>query len=61
MRRRQGWLWVCWGGMAVAFLFMNYSSGFRWNYFSRLFNLDFGYLLFDLGCRSMEVLPSPPS
>ena len=34
---------------------MNYSPSFRWNYFSRIVNLDFGYLLFDFACRCMEV------
>jgi hypothetical protein len=40
---------------------MNYSPSFRWNYFSRIVNLDFGYLLFDLACRCMEVFPPSPS
>lgn len=46
---------VCFLAISVAYLFMNYSPSFRWNYFSRIVNLDFGYLLFDLSCRCMEV------
>jgi hypothetical protein len=41
--------------IAIAYLFMNYSESFRWKYFSRIVNLDFGFLLFELACRCMEV------
>lgn len=54
-QRRSGWLMGCSLTIAVAYLFMNYSESFRWNYFSRIVNLDFGFLLFDLACRCMEV------
>ena len=47
---------VCFLSIAVSYLFMNYSETFRWNYFSRIVNLDFGYLMFDLACRCMEVI-----
>lgn len=54
-KRRFGWLLLCFGAIFISYLFMNYSPTFRWNYFSRIINLDFGYLLFDLACRCMEV------
>ena len=55
IHRRFVWLVLCFLAISVAYLFMNYSPSFRWNYFSRIVNLDFGYLLFDLACRCMEV------
>jgi hypothetical protein len=55
INRRFWWFIVCFFAIAISYVFMNYSPSFRWNYFSRIINLDFGYLLFDIACRSMEV------
>ena len=55
IRRRFCWIFLCFIAIVISFLFMNYSPSFRWNYFSRIVNLDFGYLLFDFACRCMEV------
>jgi hypothetical protein len=55
INRRFWWFVGCFLAIALSYLFMNYSPQFRWNYFSRIINLDFGYLLFDLACRCMEV------
>jgi hypothetical protein len=56
-RRRRFILLLLWSvSIFISFLFMNYSESFRWNYFSRIINLDFGYLLFDISCRCMQVM-----
>jgi hypothetical protein len=53
---RRFWAFVwCFVAIGISYLFRNYSPTFRWNYFSRAINLDFGYLLFDLACKCMEV------
>jgi hypothetical protein len=59
---RRFWAFIgCFVAIGISYLFMNYSPSFRWNYFSRIINLDFGYLLFDIACRCMEVRPHPYS
>lgn len=40
----------------ISFLFMNYSQTFNWNYFTRIINMDIGYLIFDFACRSMQLI-----
>lgn len=35
---------------------MNYSQTFNWNYFTRIINMDIGYLIFDFACRSMQLI-----
>lgn len=39
----------------LSYMFMNYSPLFNWNYFSRSFNLDFGYFIFDFLMRIFTV------
>ena len=39
-----------------SFMFMNYSQNFNWNYFSRIFNLDFGYIIYDFLLRVIAVI-----
>ena len=42
--------------VVLSYMFMNYSHTFNWNYFSRSFNLDFGYFIFDFLMRTFSVI-----
>lgn len=42
----------------ISYFFLNYSPLFNWNYFSRTFNLDMGYFVFDMMLRTLEVIKS---
>lgn len=39
----------------VSYFFLNYSPKFNWNYFSRTFNIEVGYFIFDTLIRTFEV------
>ena len=41
--------------MCLSYPFLNYSQDFNWNYFSRTFNLDMGYFVFDFIMRTLDV------
>ena len=43
--------------LSLSYPFLNYSADFNWNYFSRTFNLDMGYFVFDFILRTLDVLP----
>jgi len=54
--RRRFWLLLALtAGKLLAYSFLSYSESFKWNYFTRVFNLDFGYVLLDLSCKSIYV------
>lgn len=38
-----------------SYFFLNYSPKFNWNYFSRTFNIEVGYFIFDTLIRTFEV------
>ena len=39
----------------TSYFFLNYSPIFNWNYFSRTFNIEVGYFIFDMLIRTFEV------
>lgn len=42
--------------LCLSYPFLNYSQDFNWNYFSRTFNLDMGYFVFDFIMRTLDVI-----
>lgn len=41
--------------IVTSYFFLNYSPMFNWNYFSRTFNIEVGYFIFDMLIRTFEV------
>lgn len=46
---------ICCCVLCLSYPFLNYSQYFNWNYFSRTFNLDMGYFVFDFLLRTFDV------
>lgn len=38
--------------LLTSYFFLNYSPVFNWNYFSRTFNIELGYFIFDMLVRT---------
>jgi hypothetical protein len=39
----------------ISYFFLNYSPKFNWNYFSRTFNIEVGFFIFDMLIRTFDV------